>query len=265
MTITTLAQYKTAPKQRIQFQKISVNVIAFQDTSLVVGSPGQVTAVANNTTGIVPVASDTGYPTLNSFNGGVGYLSRMEFSTGSTAIITQVRLYDRLFWAGPLTAGTTMTLSSLALPARIPNSDYTQLELWISVLTTATGAPNFVVTYTNAIGALHHTTPAPASVIPLVAGSMLRLPLQAGDGGISIIESVQENGASATGTFSVMILRKIGLLGDNRNGPLGPPILNGVIGSGLPIVYETSALMMQALVNNASFKVHEMFIEVASG
>lgn len=211
MAITTVDGIVAALKQTIIFNKTasrtSVALIPFSVFDIA-GSPGAGTiAVGNTANGIVPSDAQAGVPVINAFSGAnIGYLARVEFSN---TVASRLLIYDRLFSAGAFVFNANVTLASQpSYAARLPNTDYKGLEIWIEAATAFTGNQSIAVTYTNQDGTTGRTTGTIATGAAPILGRMLRLPLQAGDTGVQKIESVVSS-VSTVGTFNVHVMRKL--------------------------------------------------------
>ena len=242
MAIITRDGIAAAIKQKILLNKTasitSVANIPFC-TFDQAGNPGAGTLSAGNTAnGIVPTDATAGYPTINAFSGSnTGYLARLR---GQNTVASWIDLYDRVFSAGAYSFNANTTLASQpSYSGRVPNSNYTDCELWFEAVTAFTGNPTLTVTYTNQAGTAGRSTGAIAFGLAPIKGRCIRLPLQAGDTGIQKIESVVMTVATV-GTFNINVMR---LLASGR-----VPIANGGFVQKwdelmMPIVFADSAIM----------------------
>jgi hypothetical protein len=221
----------------------------------------------------VPDDTVTGYPSIASFGGGTGYITKVELNVSpltagipTTAGMGRFRVYDRLFAIGALTFGASVTLSSQPdFSGRVPGGDYKGLQLWLECVVALTGSGIVTVSYTNENGVSGRT--ATANTFGLAVGAMQQFPLQAGDQGIQSIDSVSDASFTA-GTYNVCILRLVLnlLMQGSVNGAMlqPPPIFDG-LKTGLPIIYDDSALFVTAASNNLSTSsTYSMMIEIAS-
>jgi len=271
--ITSNDDWISSTKQIVEyFKSQTVTTIAGQYFSIFdrTGQPGPGTlAIGNTANGIKPVDTNAGYWPINAFGGGAkGYLSRVAFSS---SVVTRLGVYDRLFAAGAyaFNSGTTNLTSQPTFTDRIPGgTDYKGLEIWIEFTTAlATGTVFTVtVTYTDQDGNTGASTGAFTVATPLTNGilnRMFQLPLAAGDTGVQKIESVTiaHTGMTA-GAINVMILR-----------PLAPmlrvPIINGgdvfdLFRTGMPEVFDTSAIFVIANPDGTSSGINEVTLEIAS-
>lgn len=266
MAISTLDQYIASVKQKLTWVKITVRTtVAAMPFSLfdIAGNPGAgVLAVGNTANGIVPTnAGIAGYPILNAFGGGnVGYLSRVEFGA---SVAMRILLYDRIFSAGAYAFNASVILTSQpSYLSRVISGDYKGLEIWVEQVTPATGNQAVTVTYTKEDGVTGgRTTGAVGIGAAPTLGRMWRLPLQAGDAGVSKIESV--TGTVATvGTFNIHVMRPlwsgripIATAGDNHD----------FLKTGLVRVFSDSCLFPVIVADSTSSGIPEMNIEICNG
>jgi len=265
MSITTTDGYMGAAKQRITIMKTASRVtVAAMPFSLfdVAGNPGAGTlAVGNTANGIFPAnPTVAGYPVLNAFGGGnTGYLSKVDF--GCT-VAGRFTLFDRLFSAGAYNYNASVSLTAQpSFLSRLPLSDYKGLELWVEQVTPGTLIQNVTVTYTNDADVPGRTTGPIAVSVAATLGRMWQLPLQAGDKGIKIIESVTGTVASA-GTFNVHIMRRLwtGRVvsvagGDNHD----------LFKTGLPQVFSDMALFLMVTPDSTASGIPELTVEITNG
>jgi hypothetical protein len=272
MAITSLDGYLNSSKQRITWMKTGTRtLVAAQPytTFDIAGNPGAGTlAIGNTANGIVHTDATAGYPVINTFSGGLGYISKVEF--GST-VPCCFDLYDRLFACGAYayTAGTTSLSSQPVFSSRIINSNYGGLQVWIEVTTAfVTGTAWTVhITYTDQGGTTGVVSPdlptMAAAALPL--GRMYQLPLAAGDSGIQKIESiVVTNGGTAmtAGAFNVMIMRPLwfGRVICANGGDV-----HDLLKTGLPQIFEDSALYMILYCDSTAVGLPDVCIQICSG
>lgn len=267
MAITSGDSYIAAGKQKVRIVKTASAVtVAAQWHTLVdrAGNPGAGTlAVGNTTTGVVPDDTVAGYPALDAFGGLTGYLSIVDFSN---TIACRLAVYDRLWHAGAVNLNALATTTFTTQPsyaARLPGTSYSGLAIWLEIGTTVSATATTVnVTYVNEAGVAAHTTGATASLSGFVTGRLIQMPLQAGDKGVQQITSVTVGGTVATaGTFNVIVARPLWTAGR-------VPIANGgdvhgIDKTGMPIVYDTSALWPIISADATSSGVPDLLLEVA--
>ena len=275
MAINTLDQLIAAPSQRIAWVKTSTRTtlatLPFAVIDLA-GSPGAgVLAGSNTGSGVVPTDATAGCPAINDFVGGAtGYLTKVEF--GST-VAGRFAISDMLFKAGPYSfaAGTSTLTSQPSYASRVPGgTDFNGTEIWIEVTTTAfvTGTSWQVrVTYTNQAGVTGKTSiiSSAYTAAQLIIGRMFQLALEAGDTGVQKIESViVTNGGTAmtAGTVNVLVLRRL-WMGRVRVANDGDT--HDMLKTGMPQVFENSALLLQIYADSTSTGVPELSLEISSG
>lgn len=211
MAITTVDGLIAALRQTVYFNKTasrtSVASIPFSVFDLAGSLGAGSLAVGNTANGIVPTDAIAGSPTINAFSGAnIGYIAQVDFSN---TVASRLVIYDRVFSCGSYAFNAATTLASQpSYAARLPNTDYKGLELWIEAATAFTGNQSIAVTYTNQDGITGRTTGTIATGVAPIIGRMLRLNLQAGDTGIQRIESVTST-VSTVGTFNVHVMRKL--------------------------------------------------------
>lgn len=265
MSITTVDQLIGSAKQQFQMYKSASRTtlanIPFSVFDLA-GSPGAGTLAGTSTTaGVVPTDATTGTPTINAFGGGAtGYLSRFEYSN---TVAGRVYLYDMLFKAGAYSFNSNVTLSAQpSYSGRVPGgTDFTNTGIWIEAVTAFTGNMSVAVTYTNQAGTAAKTTGTVATGVAPTLGRMIQLPLAAGDTGVQKIESVVGS-VSTVGTFNVLVLRRLamGRVRIANDGDVYAPDRTG-----MPQVFDTSALITVIQADSTSSGLPEMFIEIANG
>jgi len=277
MAITTLDGYIASAKQRVQIVKTVVRTsLAVTPFSMfdVAGQPGAgVLAGTSTSAGVVPTDATVGCPDI-SFTSGVGYLSRVEYSN---TVAGRLGIYDMLFKAGAYayTAGTTTLSLQPDYSSRCP--DYPGsgttwgggLEIYAEVSTAfLTGnAWQLQVTYTNSLGQAGHTTvitPVLAAAA-LILGRVFQLPLQAGDVGVQKIESVivaNPVTAMTAGAFNILVLRPV--YTSMRSKIAGDGDVHDILKTGMPVIYNNSALIMIPEADSTSTGVPEVYFEIAS-
>jgi len=225
------------------------------------GNPGAGTLAGSSTAaGVVPDDTVAGMPPVNSFGGGAtGYLSTVDFGC---SVAARLRLYDLLFKAGAYAFNANVTLASQpSYAARVPGGDYTGLQIWIECVTAFTGNLSVAVTYTNQAGVTGRTTGTVALGIAPTLGRLIQLPLQAGDSGAQKIESVVATVATV-GTFNVLVMRR---LWSGRVRIANDGDLHGPDRTGLPIVFDTSALYPIIAADSTSSGVPELQFGIVNG
>lgn len=268
MAITSANDYINSAKQIIPFTKTgSVTSVAATRFSVfnAAGNPGAGTlALTSALTGVVPDATVAGYPSLNAFGGSaVGYLSRVAYSSSVTG---RLELWDRVFGINVLltSAATTTLASQASYSARIPNSNYAGLRIFLEVTTVVSATATTVqVTYTNQAGTTGRTAIVSGSLSGFTVNRLVEVALQAGDSGVQKIETVIVGGTPATGgaAVNVIVLRP---LWTNRVPIANGGGVDGVDRTGLPQVYATSALFLTSVPDSTSTGVPDLNIEIAN-
>jgi len=261
MTIATFDQWIASSKQIIPWSKTTARTtVANRWFSLhdVAGNPGAGTlAVGNTAAGVVPTDATAGFPSIT-FTTGVGYLSGVDF--GNT-VACRLSIYDRLYHAGAYNFNDAVTLASQpSISARLPNTSYSGLELWVECVTTFTGTPSVAITYTNQAGTTGKTTGAVSMGAALTVGSLIQVPLASGDTGLQKIESVTATVASA-GTFNVVIARP---LWSGRVAFANSGDSHGPDRTGMPQLYTDSALGIMLNADSTSSGAPDLLMCVAS-
>jgi hypothetical protein len=227
----------------------------------VAGSPGAGTLAGTSTTaGIVPDGSVAGYPVINAFGGSAtGYISKVEFGS---SVACWIDIYDRLFLAGAYAYNAAVTLSSQpSFSGRVPGgTDFKGLQLWMECVTAMTTSLILTVTYTNQDGATGHTTGAVSLGFAPILGRCFQMPLAAGDSGIQKVESVTATNSTA-GTFNVMILRP---LWSGRVVVANSGDVHDLLRTGMPQVFQTSALYGLITADSTATGIPDMTIEIAN-
>lgn len=274
MAITTLDGLIAAASQRVSLLKLasrtSVAAIPFSTFDLA-GNPGAgVLAGTSTAAGVVPTSATAGCPSINSFGGASGYINKIEF--GNT-VASRLALFDMVFKAGAygFAAGTTTLSAQPSYAGRmLGGTDFTNTEIWIEVSTAfVTGtAWQVLVTYTNQSGVAGRSTTISAAqaAAALTLGKQFQLALQAGDTGVQKIESVVvTNGGTAmtAGAFNVLVLRR--LWSNARVRVANDSDIHDMLKTGLPQIFDTSALVLQVTADSTSTGLPELICEVVVG
>lgn len=265
MAIATLDQYIAASRQRVTFCKTatrtSTQAVPFSVFDLA-GNPGAgVLAVGNTANGIVPTDASVGYPTINNFAGGaLGYLGSVQFGN---SVACRLSLWDCLFSAGAYAFNSNVALTAQPSYAGrvIGGTDFTNTEIWLEAVTAFTGTPTITVTYTNQAGVTGRTTGAISAGLAPTIGRMWQLPLQAGDTGIQKIESVIATVATV-GTFNVHVMRR---LWTGRCRIANDGATHDMLSTGLPRVFDSSALRVGIATDSTSTGIPEIQFEIVNG
>ena len=269
-TSTTFENFITANKQKITMLKtVPRTTVAATSFSMfdLAGNPGAgVLAGTSTTSGVVPTDTTVGFPLVNSFSATKGNIGAIQFSN---TVASRLTLYDMLFKAGAygFATGTTTLSAQPSYASRIPtNSNYNDTEIWVEVTTAfvTVTAWRVQVTYTNQSGVSNRTSIiSPAqSATSLTSGKMFQLALQSGDTGVQSINSViVTNGGTAmtAGAFNVLVMRR---LVSGRIKIANDTHALSMIDSGMPEVFDTSALFLKVDADSTSTGVPEVFFDI---
>jgi hypothetical protein len=130
---------------------------------------------------------------------------------------------------GPTGTGTAISDGSCVWNYLKAGKNYSSNELWVEAVTAFTGTPSFNVTYVNEAGSGGRSTGTVSAGAALTVGRMLRLPLQASDGGIKYPTAVTATVATA-GTFNLLVMRRLwsGRVRAANDGDIHGPDLTGM-------------------------------------
>lgn len=265
MAITTIDGYIGANKQRITlFKSASRTAVAAQPFSVfdLAGNPGAGTlAGTSTTTGVVPTDATAGCPTIT-FSTGTGYLTNVQYNTPVAGVLM---VYDLLWKAGAYafnanTTGNTPTSFLSRIPGGTAADTAGCTEIWLEQVTAGTGVQNVNVTYTNSAGTTGRSTGTVATAVNIV-GRMWRLPLQAGDTGVSAITGVVGSTATA-GTFNILVMRP---LWTGRVAVANDQGIHGLDLTGMPVVYADSALYLVHQPDSTATSTPFLTLEIANG
>jgi hypothetical protein len=264
MPITTLDGLLAAPSQNIYMIKTAgMSAIAATPFSpfAQAGSPGAgVLAGTSTTTGVVPVAGDVGYPTLASFGGLKGYLSRVAFGS---SLACRIHLFDILWKGGAYAfnaAVTGQTPTSYASRV-LGGTDFTGLELWYEQVTSGTGVQSFSVTYTNEAGVTGRSTGGVSLGTAGTVGRMMQVPLASGDRGLRGVTGVAGSVATA-GTFNILVMRRLwsGRVRINNDGDT-----HDFLKTELPEIFQNSALRIVVAPDSTNTGIPELDLTIVAG
>jgi hypothetical protein len=261
MAIASLNDYIAALKQRLTWMKnasrTTVAGIPFTIFDLA-GNPGAgALAIGNTANGVVPTDAVAGYPVIGTFGGAIGYLSKVEFGC---SVACRLTIFDRVFAAGAYAYNADVTLASQpSYLGRLPSSDYKNLELWVEAVTAFTGTPSVEINYLDQDGGAGDTGVFSCGAA-LTLGRCCQIPLASGDAGIQRVDRVRGTVATV-GTFNVMALRR---LWSGRVPSVAAGDVHDLLRTGLPRVYEDSALYIFITADSTSSGIPEITIEVAS-
>lgn len=271
MAITTSDGYIAAAKQTLAISKTAAVTTVAQTRYNVRGASGTpggaALALTGTPSGALLTDALSGFPTITNFAGGAtGYLTRVQW--GNT-VAGRVELWDMLYGCNVTTAqlGTLQTLTLSSQPSilgRCPDGAGVGNRIFVEISTTmAATATTIAVTYTNSAGTTGRSTGATASLSGFVAGRWVDLPLQAGDSGVQKIETIVIGGATnASGSLNVIIARPLWTNG-TRIANSGSS--DGIDMTGMPIVYDTSAISLTTIADSTSSGLPDFLVEIASG
>lgn len=271
MAITSLAGYNSAHKQSINWINTGTYTVVAQTWfSMFRGT----LAGANTANGVVPTITDWDSSIIvrdkakpDSFAGGAtGYLTRAVLRDGQSGI---VKLSDLLFKAGAYSFDSNVTLTSQpSYASRLPNSDYTNTELWLETSAAFTGNVTITVTYTNESGVTGRTTNLTSyTALAPTARRMLRFPLQSGDTGIQTIESVVSTTATV-GTFNLLVLRPLVIIrsqGRVTHGSCEQNQTKDMIKLGMPQIKDDMCPHIMIMPDATPSATDAFFLEITSG
>ena len=271
--IASLNDYLASTRQRIEMTRTGARTTVatgWFSTLDVAGYPGAgVLAGSSTANGVVPDDTTAGCPHINGSTGN-WYLSKVEF--GST-VACRFALFDMLFKAGAYSfaAGTTTLSAQPSYSGRVlGGTDFTNTEIWIEVSTAfVTGtAWQVQVTYTNQAGTAGRTSiiSAAQAAAALTLGKCFQIALAAGDTGVQKIESViVTNGGTAmtAGAFNVLVLRRLWSQGRVR--VANDSDIHDMLKTGLPQIWDTSALYLLVSADSTASGLPEIVCEVVAG
>lgn len=265
MAITTLDTLIGAPKINIPWYKTGTQTLVGgipYTLVAVAGSPSSVAIASTNAAnGALVTSSWVGYPSILPSTG-ILYLSKVMYGGSVAATFT---LYDKLFTAGTYQNTTAVALSSQPTwSTRMPTTHYAELELWVECAVASTGAENFSVTYTDGAGTV--LTSTWVSGLTFAVGRCARFPLKS-NYGIQILSSVTvyrsaSSNTTDLGQFNFTILRPL-YTGRVRTANDGGT--DDFLKTGLPQIYQESALHVVYYADGTAVGLPYYFLEVASG
>ena len=267
MAIESVDNYMRAFKQVVGINKLTARTtiaagwFSMFDISGSVSVSGGLSSSLNTASGVVPIDTDIGYPTLIAFSASaLGYVTRVE--AGNT-VAGRIWVYDRLFVAGayPFTVNKTLVSQPEYTASRIFNNDYTATEIWVEGVTTFTGNLSIKIDYINQAGITGRTTGNFATGIAPTVGRCIPIPLQAGDIGVRGITAISSSVATV-GTYNVMVLRK---LWQGRVTIANDVVVHDLIRTGMPRVAETVALYPLIQADSTSTGLPTLYVEIANG
>ena len=267
MAITSLDEYIAAARQVHTIRKI-VNrpTLAASWFSMldIAGDPGAgVLPGTNQTSGVIPVAGDAGFPSLVAFaSGAKGYLSRVDYSN---SVACRMRIVDVLWKGGAYPFNAAVTLSTQPdISNRLPQLNgvplWNETEIWIETATAATGNQTWSIAYTNQSDVTGKQTGVVGIGAAPTIGRMWKMPFAAGDVGVKKIESVT-GGTGTVGTANVLIVRP---LWTGRIFVANDGSIHGLDRTGMVEVFQNSALLFMLSPDSTASGMPEIQLEVCS-
>lgn len=263
MAITTMDGIAAALAggQRFVMQKASATSVAGFYYTLWNAAPNAGSlAIGNTTTGVIPTDATAGAIPIRAFTGAnTGYLLTFDASNAQAGVLS---IYDRLWHAGTFvtTALATLTCTGALTPDRVPDDDWSQLELWLEIVAAAGAtATTLTVSYQDGNN-VTQTATLDSNLSSFPANRMMPFRLANGSG-IQKVNSVTVGGATGTLTFNLIIQRNI-VDHTTVSAGVGRP-KKGPFETGMPRVYDNSCLAAMFFATTTSTGV--MFAEGVVG
>ena len=225
------------------------------------GNPGAgVLAGTSTAAGIVPTDATAGCPLIDAFGASAtGYLAQVDFGS---SVACRFKIVDMLFKAGAYAFNAAVTLASQpSYSSRVPGGNYANTQIWIEAVTAFTGNLSVAVTYTNQAGTTGRTTGTVALGLAPTVGRLIQLPLQSGDTGVQVINSVTATVATV-GTFNVLVLRPL-WTGRCRTANDGD--VHDIPKTGMPTLFADSALVALVAADSTATGIPEIELMIANG
>jgi hypothetical protein len=263
MAITTLDGYIASSKQVVlQKKTASITSVAQMITSpfAAAGLPGAGTLAGTSTAnGVVPTDATAGCPDLTDFAGGAtGYITRL---TGYSSVATTLYLCDLLFKAGAYAFNASVTLESQpSYAGRVPTNNRGNTFILLEAVTAFTGNQSIRILYDDWGDVARDTGVIATGVAPII-GRCYQVPLVAAGNGVKKINQVISSVSSA-GTFNVLVLRELAMM---RIPVVGYGESRDLYGTGMPQIYQDSALVLYTRPDSTAAGLPEWEIEIASG
>jgi hypothetical protein len=263
MAITSLDDYIASNKQLTMRKATSaVTSLAAYITDMIAapGLPGGgVLAGTSTTAGVIQTASLSGYSQIATFASSyAGYISRFN---AYNSVASNVMLVDVLWKAGPYTGSSTTALTGQPTwETRIPNgTDYRGLEIWMEGVTASASNFSVQVGFVNQDGVATVTSVYATGAI-LGIGRCNKIPYSAGSSGVQMITTVVGSLVS-TGTFNILVVRPLLVV----RIPVPYAMVNlDMFGTGMPRIYDTSALALFSRPDSTSSGLPEIEMEISS-
>ena len=263
MAIQSLDDYIKASKSMI-VQKKTASITA--DKNIIsspfgaAGIPGAgVLAGTNTANGVVPTDATTGCPDIPDFGvGNTGYITRLN---GYCSVAGTILLADLLFKAGAYVFNANVTLASQPSYAeRVPAGGWGATAILLESVTAHTGNQSIRIIYEDGDDVERDTGTVATGAAPRV-GRCYQVPLVGAGNGVKKIKQVISTVSSA-GTFNVLVVRWLAQMripfasyGESRD----------LYGTGMPIIYQDSALVVYNRPDSTAMGLPEWEIEIANG
>ena len=163
-------------------------------------------SAAGSVNGVIPTKATIGALNFNAAGASEDTFLAQLSLVGSTA--GTFFMYDRL-WHNSALNGTLNTAQAFTQPALTRHTDGVGVEIWLEwYAVTGSTAVTATVSYTNSDGVSGRSGTCSIAASPVV-GQMIPVALQAGDKGVSSVQSVTLSATTGTaGNFGVTLLKK---------------------------------------------------------
>lgn len=254
--------------QRLVINKANVTSVAGRLLSLwsAAGIPGVgSTTLGQAATGAVPVDSDTGGITFTNPVSGNSYLGRIAGIGAATGLLV---MYDILWVWGSGGSGWSVTSTgaqSTSSPTALtrPDANGTGTELWMETLAVGGAASgSSTISYTNSAGTASRSASLLTTKISAPpVGTIEKYALAAGDTGVKSIQSMTNSATWTSGTFRLMIVRRIAEVPMTAN----VPFLYDAYDLGLPQIYNDACIGLAVEANGTSTGPISASFHIAQG
>lgn len=247
MAITSFEQLKNAARQFVSIVKTISNTTGasfYSDVFRVGPEPVSFIPAANLNPGhFITNSGFAGLPRLNTFGAGnKGYIAHVSGYASNSH--DRFKLFDMLWYAGNYALGADVTLSGQPdISSRLPDGNYSTVQLWYNPTSSTTTNSTITVTYTNQDGVGGRVTSI--FISSTFDGVQFLFPLQAGDTGIQKVDRVQETGGTA-GAFALYLARPLVTIG--RVSPGEFPVMHSLL-EAMPEIFQETALILIAASN----------------
>jgi hypothetical protein len=254
--------------QRLIVNKANVTAVAGRCLSLwsAAGQPGVGSvALGQAAAGAVSTSADLGALGFTNPVSQNSYLARIAGIGQATGLLV---VYDLLWLWGSGGSGwsvTTTTAQSTTSPAALtrPDANGTNTELWMETLAVGGNASGTsVISYTNSAGTASRTANLLTTKVntPPI-GTIEKYALQAGDNGVKSIQSMTNNTTWTSGTFRLMIVRRIAEVPINANVGFNYDAYD----LGLPRVYDSASIGLAFEANSTTTGPISASLHLAQG